>query len=366
MAQSETPPTQRLVALDAFRGAVIALMVLVNTPGDGHNVYPPLQHAQWNGWTVTDVVFPSFLWIVGVAIALSMGSRLAAGIPPNRLLLQAARRGAILFALGLFIYAFPEFDLPNQRFLGVLQRIGLCYFLAAAIYLFSGIRTQILWILALLTAYSLLMTLMPVPGYGPGRLDVEGNFAHYIDQLVLGRHNYRWTKTWDPEGIVSTLPAIATALFGILAGHILRLNRGLTERTAWLFTLGNLLIAAGLICDIWLPINKKLWTSSFCLFMAGLDFVLLALFLWLIDHLGHQRYVRPFVILGMNPIAIYMASELIEEALGALGWREPLYRALFAPLAAPVNASLIYAIAYVASMYAIAHLMYRRKWFWKV
>ena len=164
---------------------------------------------------------------------------------------------------------------------------------------------------------------------------------------------------------MSTLPSIATALFGIMAGHILRLKRDLSERTAWLFTAGSLLIALGLICDIWLPINKKLWTSSFSLFMAGLDFVLLAMFVWLVDHLGKQRYVRPLVILGMNSIAVYMASELVDEALSATGWREAIYRTIFAPLASPVNASLLYGITYVALMYVIAYVMYKRNWFWR-
>ena len=375
-----TPPEksftgQRLVSLDAFRGATMAIMVLVNTPGDGEHVYGPLRHAEWNGWTPTDVVFPSFMWIVGVALTLSLSRRIAAGASRAQLLTQAFRRALILYALGLLVYAFPNFNLSTQRLLGVLQRIAICYLIAVAIYLYTSVRGQIVWILSLLAGYWLLMALVPVPGYGAGRLDVEGNLAHYIDRIVLGAHNYASTKTWDPEGIVSTLPAIATILFGIMAGHILRLKRTLTERTARLLVVGVLLIAAGLICNTWLPINKKLWTSSFALFMAGLDFVIFAIMVWWVDVRGHVRFMKPLVIMGMNAITVYLVSELLEVLLNAVRFslgghavtvRDWLFDTLFAPLASPINASLLYAIAYTLLMYAIAYVMYRRRWFVRV
>lgn len=366
---------QRLVSLDAFRGATMALMVLVNTPGDGEHVYGPLRHAEWNGWTPTDVVFPSFMWIVGVALTLSLGRRIAAGASRAQLLAQAFRRALILYGLGLLVYAFPDFNLSTQRLLGVLQRIAICYFIAVAIYLFTRIRGQIVWIVSLLAGYWLLMALVPVPGYGAGRLDVEGNLAHYVDRIVLGAHNYASTRTWDPEGIVSTLPAIATVLFGIMAGHILRLELTLSRRTVRLLALGGILIAAGLVCNTWLPINKKLWTSSFALFMAGLDFVIFAIMLWWVDVRGHVRLMKPLVIMGMNAITVYLVSELLEELLNAVHFssgghavsvRDWLFETLFAPLASPVNASLIYAIAYTLLMYVIAYVMYRRRWFVRV
>ncbi|HTP89646.1 MAG TPA: DUF5009 domain-containing protein [Bryobacteraceae bacterium] len=361
------PTGERLVSLDAFRGATMALMVLVNTPGDGGHVYAPLQHSEWNGWTPTDVVFPSFLWIVGVALTLSLTKRIEAGVPRSRLFLQACRRAAIIYVLGLIVYAWPDLSLHTQRLLGVLQRIAICYLIAVAIYLTSSIRGQLIWIGGLLAGYWMLMTLVPVPGYGPGQLgDVDGNLAHYVDRIVLGSHNYVWTKTWDPEGIVSTIPAIATALLGIMAGHILRLKRTLAERTTWLFLAGSLLLTAGLICDIWLPINKKLWTSSFALFMAGLDFQVFAIFLWLMDGMGWKRPAKPLVILGMNAIAVYMASELLDQVLWATHLRGWIFTHVFAPLASPINASLLFALAYVLLMYAIAYVMYRRGWFLRV
>jgi predicted acyltransferase len=356
---------QRLVSLDAFRGAIMALMILVNTPG-GHDVYAPLEHADWNGWTPTDVVFPSFLWIVGVAMTIALGKRLEAGVSRARLFSHIVRRSVIIYVLGLVVYLYPGFNLHTQRLLGVLQRIAICYLIAGAIYLTTRVRGQIIWIVALLAAYWMMMKLIPVPGYGAGRLDVDGNFAHYIDRIVLGSHNYRWTVTWDPEGLVSTLPAIATTLFGIMAGHILRLPRVLAERTSWLFLIGNLLIAAGLIANIWMPINKKLWSDSFSLFMAGLDFVMFAIMLWCIDGLDFKRFTKPLVIMGMNAITVYMASELLDEAFGATGLHEWLYVHVFLAMASPINASLLYAMAYVLLMYGIAYVMYRRGWFLRV
>ncbi|WP_321475258.1 heparan-alpha-glucosaminide N-acetyltransferase domain-containing protein [uncultured Paludibaculum sp.] len=363
-----TQTSERLTSLDAFRGATMALMVLVNNSGDGQHTYAPLEHAEWHGWTLTDTVFPSFLWIVGVAMTLAMAKRMAQGVPKLQLLRQAVQRTVILYGLGLLVYAFPHFDLSTQRLLGVLQRIALCYLIVTVIYLTCGVRGQIAWIVGLLSSYWLLMAYAPVPGFGSGRLDVEGNFAHYIDSIVLGRHNYASTRTWDPEGIVSTLPSIATALLGVMAGHLLRLKRDLAERTNWLFLCGNLLIVAGLICNVWLPINKKLWTSSFALFMAGLDFVVFAGFLWLVDAKGYKRWTRPFVILGMNAISIYMVSELFSETLssihvGAGSLRSVIYQSVFVPIASPYNASLLWAVSFTLLMFGVAYGMHRKGWF---
>ncbi len=365
MDQTVPPAAPRLISLDVFRGATMALMVLVNNSGDGGHTYGPLQHSDWNGWTLTDTVFPSFLWIVGVAITLSLGKRMEAGVARSRLFVQVLRRAAILYVLGLIVYAYP-FNLGTQRLLGVLQRIAICYLIASAIYLTAGVRGQLTWIVSLLGGYWLLMKLVPVPGYGAGDLAVDHNLSNYLDRILLGSHNYAGTKTWDPEGIVSTLPSIATALFGIMAGHLLRMRRQLSERTTWLFVAGNVLIALGLIADIWLPINKKLWTSSFSLFMAGLDFVVFATCLWLVDGCGFKRLMKPLVIMGMNAITVYMMSELVDEALTALHWRQPLFNAVFTPLASPYNASLLYALSYTLLMWLIAYAMYRRGWFWRV
>jgi len=372
---SPTGATGRLTSLDAFRGATMALMILVNNPGDGRHSYWPLKHAVWDGWTPTDVVFPSFVWIVGVALTLSLGRRLARGDSKMALFCAAARRAAILFVLGMLVYAYPAFDLSTQRILGVLQRIAICYLAATAIYLTTGLRGRIVWIVSLLAVYWLLMAFAPVPGYGHGHLDVEQNFAHYVDRMVLGSHNYLGTRTWDPEGIVSTLPAIATCLLGVVAGGMVGLPRSFTERSLRLTVTGVLLLAAGLICNTWLPINKKLWTDSFTLFMAGLDFILFAGLLWLVDGTGGaKRAVKPLVVIGMNSIVVYLASEFLDEGLSWIHWTGPggqvvlrhwLYGG-FTRIASPFNASLLYAIAYVLTMYLLAWILYRRGWFVRV
>jgi predicted acyltransferase len=359
---SQTGTAGRLVSLDALRGLTMAFMILVNTPGDGRHVYWPLDHAQWHGWTPTDVVFPTFLWIVGLSMTLSFAKRLARGDSRSALFRQAARRAAILFVLGVLLYVYPDFSLSTQRIMGVLQRIAICYLIAAAIFLTTELRGQIAWIVSLMALYWLLMAFAPVPGYGTGRLDVEGNFAHYIDRIVLGAHNYQH-KTWDPEGIVSTLPAIATCLLGVVAGHILAWRRTLGERGIRMIVLGAALLTAGLICNIWLPINKKLWTDSFTLFMGGLDFLLFAAFLWLVDGRGWKKLVTPLVIMGSNAIVIYVISEGLDEVLEWMHVRGWIYTHLFASIASPYNASLLFAVAYVLVLYLCAWALYRRGWF---
>ena len=351
--------SRRLVSLDAFRGAAVALMVLVNNPGRETDSYRTLLHSEWHGWTLADTVFPAFLWIVGVAITLSLGRGTR---PRGELLRPILRRSAILFVLGLISYAVPDFDLGTQRILGVLQRIAICYLAASLIFLYTGVRGQILWIVSLFAVYWVLMTLVPVPGYGRGRLDVEGNFAHYVDHLVLGRHNYKHTVTWDPEGVVSTLPALATALFGVLAGQVLRLKKPLEERLIWLFLTGNLLLAAGSVMNVWMPINKKLWTDSFSLFMAGMDFVVLAMLAWLADGLG--RRFDPLVTMGRNAIVLYFVSEALAQALDLSGLHERIYAAAFAPLGA--IGSLLFSVAFVGLMYGVAYGMARRGWLVRV
>jgi predicted acyltransferase len=362
----------RLVSLDVFRGATIASMILVNNPGSWTAVYPPLLHAAWNGWTLTDLIFPFFLWIVGVAMTLSFARRMGRGDSRRKLLLHSLRRAAIIFGLGLFLAGFPFFNLATIRIPGVLQRIAVCYLIAGTIFLYSRLRGQILWTVSLLAVYWMLMTLAPVPGYGSGVLDKEGNFARYIDSLVLSGHMWRETRTWDPEGLVSTLPAIATVLFGILTGHLLRMNRSREEKTAWMFVMGNCLLLAGSIMSVWLPINKSLWTSSYSVFMAGMAEVVFAFCYWVIDVKGKRRWAQPFAIYGMNAITVFVLSGILAismyriKAGPNIALQDALYRAIYAPLAPPKVASLLWAVTWVMGLYAIAYVMYRRKWFLKV
>jgi predicted acyltransferase len=338
----------RLLALDVFRGITLALMVLVNTPGDGRHVYGPLRHAEWHGWTITDLVFPSFVWIVGVAITLALGGK--RGRPG--VVSKIFRRGAILFGLGLLLYAFPVFDLNSFRVLGVLQRIAICYVGAALAFLYLSTRQQAWLAAVLLVVYHALMAL-------GGDLTVEGNLAHAVDRAVLGAHNYVHTKTWDPEGFLSTFPAIATCLLGVLAANLVR-------RREELFVLGCALLAAGLVWDLVFPINKKLWTSSFVCLVAGIDCLALGCLLWMMEVKQWRRGWHPFVVLGSNAIAIYLISEFVEISLDHWGWKRRIFEAVFAPFASPVNASLLYALAYVALHFLVAFTMYRRGWFPRV
>jgi len=363
---SGTPPLPgtRLVSLDVFRGATIASMILVNDPGPSDAVYTQLEHSAWNGWTFTDLVFPFFLWIAGVAMTLSFARRNARGEDRRKLLAHVAQRALILFALGLFFNGFPWYHLATIRIAGVLQRIAVCYLIAGAIFLYTRLRGQLVWTGALLAVYWVLMTLVPVPGYGAGSLQPVGNFAQWIDSLVLSGHMYSHTRVWDPEGIVSTIPAVATTLLGILAGHLLRAPRlSAAEKTAWMLVWGNCMILAGLLMDPFLPINKNLWTSSYAVFMAGMALVVFGICYWLVDVQGWRRGTGPLVVFGMNAIASYTVAGMLARLLELAHWKQPIYDTLFAPLASPRNASLLYAIVFVISCWVPAWVMYRRKWF---
>lgn len=354
----------RLVSLDAFRGATIASMILVGYVGFGKEVYAPLLHSEWNGWTFTDVIFPFFLWIVGVALTLSFARRIERGDDRRKLMLHVLRRSFILIALGLFLNAFPNFHFATLRFSGVLQRIGVCYLFASIIFLRTKLRGQIAWTAGLLIVYSVLMKFVPVPGYGSGVLEVHGNFAQYIDNLILKGHMYR--ATWDPEGIVSTLPAIATTLFGVLTGHLLRAKITAESRTAWMFVSGNGLLFAGSLLSLWIPINKNLWTSSYALFMAGLASNVFACAYWLVDVKGWQKWLKPFAIYGMNAITVYFLSQLPLRSSTLFKVNRWIFDHFYAGWAAPKNASLLFALSCVLFWFGVSYAMYRKKWFVKI
>lgn len=391
------------MSLDVFRGVTIAAMMLVNNPGSWSAVYPPLLHAEWHGWTFTDTVFPFFLWIVGVAVPLSSSRRLEAGQSRRQLFLHALRRAMIIFALGFGLNSFGYFIdgslwrlgfgewlhqyATNVRIPGVLQRIAICYLIATVIFLRASIRGQALWTVGLLAGYWLLMAFAPFPvnvhgetRWISGVLEKGDNFAAYIDNLVsngpvIGTHVWKVARTWDPEGIVSTLPAIATCLFGILTGHLLRLKRSDAEKTAWLMVGGAVLLWLGSLMDLALPINKSLWTSSYAVFMAGLAMVCFGVYYWLIDVQGWRAWARPMAIYGMNAITVFVLAGLLgrlslEIKIAAndgntVALKTYLYERFFVPLASPINASLLWALAYVLLLYLVAWAMYRKQWFVK-
>jgi predicted acyltransferase len=382
-AEPQPGAQQRLLSLDVFRGATMASMLLVNNPGDWDNIYSQLDHAAWNGWTFTDLIFPFFLWIVGVAIPLSLGRRLENGEPRGKAVWRIVRRSLIIIAIGVALNGFPHYDFSTIRYPGVLQRIGVCYLFAGLIFIFTEIRAQVVVIVGLLAGYWLLMGLVPVPGAGRGIFDEHGNFSEYIDSHVLAGHMWRETKTYDPEGIVSTIPAIATVLFGIMAGRLLRSRRSGEEKTAWLFVAGNFLLLAGLIMNHWLPINKKLWTSTYAVFMAGMASNVFAIAYWVVDVKAWKKGAQPFAIYGMNAITVFVLTGLLGRITTVIrvgsenghpvllktwlyGHIKAAFAAVAGPLATPKNSSLIYALLYVGLMYAVAWVMYRRKWFVRI
>jgi predicted acyltransferase len=357
-----------------FRGIAIAAMILVNNPGTWQSVYAPLQHADWNGCTPTDLIFPFFLFIVGVAIALSVSTRARRGDSRGQLLLKIVRRTLIIFALGIILNGFPYFDWSMLRIPGVLQRIAACYLFASLIVLTMDVRGQALTTFLLLAGYWIAMKFVPIPGHRAGLLRPGHNLAAYIDNAVM--HGHLLHHRWDPEGILSTAPATATTLAGVLTGHWMRGKRTPLARLSGLFIAGNLCLVLGMIMDIWFPFNKSLWTSSYVVFTAGMALNFLAMCYWLVDIRQYRRWATPFVIYGTNAILAYMLSTLMAKVM--ILWRVTrpdgtkvilrryILENYFLPLASPINASLLYAIAYVLFWLAIIAILYRKRIFIKI
>ena len=364
-------PAGRLLSLDAFRGLTIAGMILVNNPGSWSHIYAPLRHAEWHGWTPTDLIFPFFLFIVGVAIPFSFGKRLTRGDSRRDLIGHVIRRSVILFALGLFMAAYPRFDLGSLRIMGVLQRIGLVYLLAASSFLFLSRRGRAWMVAGLLLGYWALLTFVPVPGYGVGDLSPEGNLGAYLDRMILG--DRLWRGTWDPEGLLSTLPAVATTLLGIFTGEWLRSERTPNAKVGGLLAGGVIGMGMGLVWGLSFPINKPLWTSSYVLFTAGAGLILLAFFFWIVDVRGLQAWAKPFIVYGMNAIAVFVASGLVAKQMGLfrvgpteVPLKSWIYNELFASWAGPLNGSFLFAISYVLIWLAIMWVLFQRRIFIKI
>jgi predicted acyltransferase len=355
--------TGRLTSLDVFRGFTIASMILVNNPGSSPS-YAQLEHAEWHGWTFTDTVFPFFLWIVGVAMTLSTARRMEKGQSRADLLRHAVWRAAILFLLGVFVPALPDIHLATIRIPGVLQRIAVCYLAAFLIFLYTKVRGQIAWILGLNALYLGLMLFYPTPGCGAGSWSMDCNFARYVDSLFLSGHMWRHTRDWDPEGIVSTLPAISTVLFGALAGHVLRHFSWHAARLQVFVFAGSGLAAAGQVLSIWVPINKNLWTPSFAFFMAGLAMLAFAFWYWLVEVRGLGGWFRFFEIYGSNAILVYLLSGILARAADAAGFHRWWYENVCLALAAqPKNASVLYALTHVFALWLVAWALWRKRWF---
>ena len=370
---AEASQPGRLISLDVFRGITVAAMILVNNPGDWGHIYPPLEHAEWNGCTPTDLIFPFFLFIVGVSLVYALDGVKRQGGPQGAVLLRVLRRAAVLFALGLLLSLYPKFDFSVVRVRGVLQRIALVCLGCSVICLKTSWRTQLWLLAAFLIGYAVLMQLVPVPGFGPANLEPATNLGAWLDRLVLSEaHLWKSSKTWDPEGLLGTLPALGTGLLGgLTAQGLRRRDHEPAAKVAWLFVAGGAVVILGLIWDPWFPINKALWSSSYVLYTGGLAMMGLAALYWLCDVQGYRRWTGPALAYGVNAILVFCLSALLSRTFSLIklmgpagkpvGLKEWLYQWGIAPFFAdPRTASLVGALTLVLIWWGILHWMRRK------
>ena len=356
---------KRLISLDMLRGLTIALMIVVNDPGSWNHLYWPLAHAEWHGITITDFVFPFFLFIVGVSIVLSTHKQIAAGADKKKMRKKIYVRSIKIFALGIFLNLFPEFDFMNLRIPGVLQRIAIVYLVCALIFLSTNWKTQLKLAASLLVGYWLVMVLVPVPGIGAGVLEPGKNLAAWIDSLLIpGR---MWQGTWDPEGILSTIPSIVTGMTGMLAGQLIRQEMDIHKKLNYLFLAGLLMVVGGYVWDLFFPINKNLWTSSFVLFTSGWANMALAACILLVDVHGYDRFAKFGVIYGSNAITIYVFAGMFPWLLNSiLGVKDLFFNGLVDIGMAPKLASALWAVTYTMICFIPAYILYKKKIFIKI
>lgn len=425
----------RLLSLDAFRGMTIAGMVLVNNPGTWSSIYAPLKHAEWHGITPTDYIFPFFLFIVGIAIPMALGKRIAEGITRG-IYWKIATRAAMIFALGLIMSALPFFNfteteipyflkiatmlglsaalfyylwgkpktaliiagsvfamlsvlwlagylfvpynVATMRIPGVLQRIAICYLIVSIVYIHTNWKQQAIIGSGLLLVYWFLMTAIPVPGCEIATIDDKAcNLAAYLDRLILGEaHIWRSAKVFDPEGILSTIPAIVTTISGVLTGTWLTTKRADLEKVSGLFFFGVVLVAVGWMWSWIFPFNKSLWTSSYVLYTSGLALCFLGFCYWLIDIKGYKRWAKPLIIFGVNALALFVFSGILARLLGLIkvtafdgtvvSLQKWIFDTFFLSVASPINASIMYAVGFILFWLFLMWLLYRRRIYIKV
>lgn len=379
-----TTQAQRLLAVDVFRGLTVAGMLLVNNPGSWGAIYPPLEHAAWNGWTPTDLIFPFFLFIAGITTHLSLTARRARGDDEEAIRRQIIRRGILIVLFGFAVALFPYTPLTrftHVRIPGVLQRIGVAYAFAALLTLHTTLKQQVIILVTLLYGYWFAMTLIPVPGadggIGANLLDAPSRtLAAWVDRALLDGHLWVSSKTWDPEGPLSTIPAIGTCMLGVMAGRWLGSDRPLSERLSGLFAAGALGMVVGLMWHWSFPINKSLWTSSYVVFAAGMACVTLATITWITDVNRVTSWTQPLVIYGMNPMIAFVGSGMMARTIYTL-WKveyggklvpvqSAIYQSVFASWLEPRNASLAFALSFVLLWYGILWLLWQRKIILKV
>ncbi len=359
--------SKRLISLDVFRGLTIAGMIIVNDPGSWSHVYDPLLHAEWHGATPTDLVFPFFLFIVGVSIALSYTKQINAGVPKKEMVRKIIRRSTLIFALGIFLSLFPKFNFAEIRIPGVLQRIALVFLAGSLIFINTDWKKQLKIGAGLLIGYWLLMCFVPTPGYGKVMLEPGQNLAAWLDNLVVpGR---LWQGTWDPEGLLSTFPAIVNGIAGMLVGKLILSDLEQDKKLIWLFSLGFLVYVSGCIWDWFFPINKHIWTSSYVLYTCGLATMTLAASIWFVDVKGFTRWIKPGLVFGANSITAYVLHGMLASVviLGAGGGIKGLFfNGLVDIGMAPKLASLLWALLYTLICYIPIWILYKKKIFIKI
>jgi len=363
----------RILSIDVFRGLTMAAMIMVNNPGSWEYVYTPLEHAAWDGCTPTDLIFPFFLFIVGMAIPFALGNRMEHGQKTSALFLKVLRRSALIFLLGLLFYLFPKFDFVHMRIPGVLQRIAVVYFFTSLIFMESGWKAQRNITIILLLGYWALMSLVPVPGHGPANLDPNTNLAAWLDFSLMEGH--MWLEKADPEGLLSTLPAIATGIIGMLAGQWIRHRGDHYVKVTGLLVSGALLTGTGLLWNLAFPINKNLWTSSYVIYTGGLALTVFGIIYWLVDVKKSRKWITPFAAYGANCLAVYLASGFVASTFWAISVSSgnehiPLYtwiyENLFATWLSPINASAAFAISFILLWLIPLLVLYRKRIFIKI
>jgi predicted acyltransferase len=356
----------RLISLDFFRGLTIAAMIVVNDPGSWSYIYAPLKHADWHGATPTDLVFPFFLFIVGVSISLSLSKRKVSG----NLYFKIVKRSIIIFLLGIFLALFPSFDFENLRIVGVLQRIAIVYLVCAVLYLNTSFSTQLKIGIGLLIVYWITMMFVPFSGNLAGTLEPGNNFAAWVDSFIVPGRMYQ--ETWDPEGFYSTIPSIATGITGMLCGKmILNTNNSLKDKIIKLFYWGILILIAGHFWDYIFPINKHIWTSSYVLFSSGLGMIILAMSMWIIDEKKHTSNIKFGLVFGSNAIVAYVLHGIVWRLfqipiISGVGLQK-LWMDTGINLGLPAKfVSLDWAVFYTVVIYFIVYQLYKKKIFIKI
>lgn len=376
---------KRLLSLDVVRGMTIAFMIMVNNNG-GPGSWRFMNHAQWNGLTPTDLVFPTFVFVVGISIVFAFESRLARGASKRELAIHTVERAAILIVLGIIVNSFPFFAVDHMRFYGVLQRIGICYLVVALFYLWDRrVSTKIAALVAALVGYWLLVRWVPVPGLGmPGRdipfMDMNHNIVSWVDQHLFPHHLYLYSpdhNVRDPEGLLSDIPAIGTALLGLLTGIWLRTQNALKTKAAGLLAACVGCLAVGYFWSLWFPLNKNMWTSSFVLVAAGYSLAMLTLAYWAIELKGWRKgWTWPWLVFGSNAITAYMFSELFSSFLNVLAVPAGttrhealphfLFEHIFARIPDPGWAAFGWSVTFTAVCFVPVWFLWRNKVFVKI